>query len=142
MRTERDFDRRKSFYALRKFRWSNRLYMRGDKFPARDVTNRKLRTLFQNGRVGYAEDFSSNKTDRKAVQLEEDTRQAEETTESQAENEPETVETDSGKATVVVDNDEEFKVEYKGKTFEINRNQIRDDGTLTAGGLKAYEKAE
>lgn len=30
---------------------------------------------------------------------------------------------------------------YRGVTFEIRENQVRDDGTLTSGGQKAYEEA-
>ncbi len=48
---------------------------------------------------------------------------------------------DSDVATVVVDDEDDFQVSYKGVQFEINRNQIREDGTLTAGALKAYKAA-
>lgn len=48
---------------------------------------------------------------------------------------------DSDVATVVVDDGDDFQVVYKGVQFEINRNQIREDGTLTAGALKAYKAA-
>lgn len=48
---------------------------------------------------------------------------------------------DSDVATVVVDEEDNFQVVYKGVQFEINRNQIREDGTLTAGALKAYKAA-
>lgn len=48
---------------------------------------------------------------------------------------------DSDVATVVVDDEDDFQVVYKGVQFEINRNQIREDGTLTAGALKAYKAA-
>lgn len=42
-------------------------------------------------------------------------------------------------AKVVVDTEESFQVEYQGKVREIKRNQLRDDGTLTSGGLKAFK---
>lgn len=48
---------------------------------------------------------------------------------------------DSDVAAVVVDDEDDFQVVYKGVQFEINRNQIREDGTLTAGALKAYKAA-
>lgn len=48
---------------------------------------------------------------------------------------------DSDVATVAVDDGDDFQVVYKGVQFEINRNQIREDGTLTAGALKAYKAA-
>lgn len=137
MRTEREFDRRKIFYALRTFKWSNKLLTRGDRFPSRDVTNRKLLTLFQNGRIGYAEDFRSNKTDRKPVEIED----VEQNDQNPVENQEESTEVESEVAEVVQDDEDAFMVKYKGKTFEINRNQIREDGTLTAGGKKAYDKA-
>ena len=54
----------------------------------------------------------------------------------------ETTDTSSEIATVVVDDGDDFQVEYKGKTFPISRNQLREDGTLTKGGMKAYEQAE
>lgn len=44
-------------------------------------------------------------------------------------------------AKVVVDDGDDFQVEYKGVQFEVARNQVRKDGTLTSGGLKAYNKA-
>lgn len=42
---------------------------------------------------------------------------------------------------VIVDDGDDFQVEYKGVTFPVNRNQVRKDGSLTAGGFKAFEKA-
>ena len=142
MRTERDFDLRKTFYALRTFKWEGRLYNRGDKFPSRDVTKRKLKVMFQNGRVGYSTDFRTNKTDRKQVEIEDS---SDDSVESKAT--PEVADKTEGKAEesetveVVQDDEEAFRVSYKGKTFEVSRNQVRKDGTLTAGGLKAYEQA-
>lgn len=43
---------------------------------------------------------------------------------------------------VVQDDEEAFIVELQGVTFEPLRNQVREDGTLTAGGLKAFEEAK
>lgn len=56
--------------------------------------------------------------------------------------EPEPGDMDSDKAEVVQDDEDAFKVRYKGVIVDINRNQLRDDGTLTAGGIKAYEDAK
>ncbi|WP_106478112.1 hypothetical protein [Phytohalomonas tamaricis] len=56
--------------------------------------------------------------------------------------EPEPGDLDSDKAEVVQDDDEDFKVRYKGVIVDISRNQMREDGTLTAGGIKAYEDAK
>lgn len=143
MRTERDFDLRKTFYALRRFKWNGRIYERGDKFPSRDATKRKLKVLFQNGRVGYSTDFRTNKVGRKQVEIEDS---SDESVESEATSEV-ADQQDEGKSEeaetveVVQDDEEAYRVSYKGKTFEVNRNQVRKDGTLTAGGLKAYEKA-
>lgn len=53
-----------------------------------------------------------------------------------------TEEKEDDKAEVVVDTDESFQVAYKGLQFEVARNQVREDGSLTAGGLKAYKKAK
>ncbi|WP_336273730.1 hypothetical protein [Vreelandella indica] len=44
--------------------------------------------------------------------------------------------------TVVQDDEEAFIVELQGVSFEPLRNQVREDGTLTAGGLKAFEEAK
>lgn len=44
--------------------------------------------------------------------------------------------------TVVQDDDEAFIVEVQGVRFEPSRNQVRDDGTLTPGGVKAFEEAK
>lgn len=44
--------------------------------------------------------------------------------------------------TVVQDDDDHFIVELDGVRFEPNRNQVRDDGTLTAGGKKALADAQ
>lgn len=43
--------------------------------------------------------------------------------------------------TIVQDNEEAFIVEFQGVRFEPLRNQVREDGTLTAGGRKAFEDA-
>lgn len=45
-------------------------------------------------------------------------------------------------ATVVQDDDEAFIVEVQGVRFEPSRNQVREDGTLTPGGVKAFEEAK
>ncbi|HAR08414.1 MAG TPA: hypothetical protein DCR98_08390, partial [Cobetia sp.] len=44
--------------------------------------------------------------------------------------------------TVVQDDEQAFVVELQGVRFEPNRNQVREDGTLTAGGLKAFDEAK
>lgn len=49
---------------------------------------------------------------------------------------------DAGVVTVIQDEGQTYVVEFNGVRFEPNRNQVRDDGTLTAGGLKAYEAAK
>ncbi|MCZ0926456.1 hypothetical protein L0636_00955 [Halomonas janggokensis] len=43
---------------------------------------------------------------------------------------------------VVQDDEEAFIVELQGVSFEPLRNQVREDGTLTAGGLKTFEEAK
>lgn len=49
---------------------------------------------------------------------------------------------DAEAVTVIQDEGQTYVVEFNGVRFEPNRNQVRDDGTLTAGGLKAYEAAK
>lgn len=46
------------------------------------------------------------------------------------------------KVAVIQDDEEAFVVELQGVRFEPLRNQVREDGTLTAGGLKAFEEAK
>jgi len=46
-----------------------------------------------------------------------------------------------GAVTVVQDDDEDFVVELDGVWFRPMRNQVRDDGTLTSGGRRAFESA-
>lgn len=46
------------------------------------------------------------------------------------------------KVVVIQDDDEAFIVELQGVRFEPLRNQVREDGTLTAGGLKTFEEAK
>lgn len=70
MRVERSFDPKKEFYAKRTFKMQGRDFKRGDKFPSRDMSNKTLLKLFQNGFIGYAEDFRDNKTSIKEVNIE------------------------------------------------------------------------
>ena len=44
--------------------------------------------------------------------------------------------------TVIQDDEKDYVVELDGIRFTPNRNQVRDDGTLTAGGVKIYETAK
>ncbi len=69
MRTAREFDPSKKLYAKKSIKYSGRLYNRGDEFPSRDVTNKKLLKLFQNGFLGHSEDFRDNKSTIKEVEL-------------------------------------------------------------------------
>ncbi|MCY1562899.1 hypothetical protein D9M68_1003610 [compost metagenome] len=47
-----------------------------------------------------------------------------------------------GVVTVIQDDEAAYIVELNGIRFEPNRNQVRADGTLTAGGVKIYEAAK
>lgn len=70
MREERAYDPKKDFYAKRSFKYAGKDYIRGVEFPSRDITNKQLLKLFQNGFVGYSEDFRDNKESMKEVQIE------------------------------------------------------------------------
>lgn len=70
MRTEKMYDPKADFYALKEFKFGGRDYSRGNGFPSRDITNRKLLQLFQNGFIGYESDFKTNKTNMKEVEVE------------------------------------------------------------------------
>ena len=48
---------------------------------------------------------------------------------------------DADEVKIVVDNEDDFQVEYKGVQFSISRNQLRKDGSLTSGGMRAYKEA-
>lgn len=50
--------------------------------------------------------------------------------------------TDNERVRVIHDDAERFVVELNGVQFEPNRNQVREDGTLTAGGRKVYASAQ
>lgn len=68
MRTEKMYDPKQDFYALKSFKYSGRDYKRGDAFPSRDISNKNLLKFFQNGFVGYSSDFKYNKTSMKEVE--------------------------------------------------------------------------
>lgn len=47
-----------------------------------------------------------------------------------------------GVVTVIQDDADSFIVELDGIQFSPNRNSVRKDGTLTSGGVKAFEEAK
>ncbi len=126
MRTAKMFNPKETFYVLKKFKYSGRDYVRGNECPSRDITHKQLLKLFHNGFVGYESDFRPNNTQLKEAEIQKEEPKKEESV-------------DANTATIVEDSEESFKVEFQGKVREINRNQIREDGTLTAGGLKAFK---
>lgn len=69
MRTAREFHPSEKLYVKKSIKYSGRLYNRGDEFPTRDITNKKLLKLFQNGFIGHSEDFRDNKEAIKEVDL-------------------------------------------------------------------------
>lgn len=85
MRTAREFHPSEKLYAKKSIKYSGRLYNRGDEFPSRDVTNKKLLKLFQNGFLGHSEDFRDNKASIKEVTIESE---PEVTTEQSVQEEP------------------------------------------------------
>lgn len=44
--------------------------------------------------------------------------------------------------TIVQDDEKDYVVELEGIRFTPNRNQVREDGTLTPGGVKLFEEAK
>lgn len=44
--------------------------------------------------------------------------------------------------TIVQDDEKDYVVELEGVRFTPNRNQVREDGTLTPGGVKLFEEAK
>lgn len=48
----------------------------------------------------------------------------------------------AGVVTIVQDDEKDYVVELEGVRFTPNRNQVREDGTLTAGGVKLFEEAK
>jgi|AntRauTorckE6833_2_1112554.scaffolds.fasta_scaffold03624_6 hypothetical protein len=71
MRNEKMYDPKQKFYALKTFKLAGRDLKRGDEFPSRDLSNRKLLQFFQNGFIGYSTDFKTNKVSMKDVELQE-----------------------------------------------------------------------
>lgn len=45
-------------------------------------------------------------------------------------------------AAIIQDDDEAFVVELEGVQFEPQRNQVRDDNSLTSGGIAAFNEAK
>lgn len=143
-RNLRFMDYRKPFYAAKNFKKDSKPYERGDLFDKRDVTNRILARLFQTGYVIHAQDFSSEERVRYGID-DGTVEQTEEKSEPVVENDEQEDKKDADYnpevATVVKDDEDNFVVNYQGVEFPINRNQIREDGTLTPGGLKAFKAA-
>jgi hypothetical protein len=134
------YDPKAQFHALRSFKCGGVNYKRGDKFDIGEISARHRVIFFQQSIIGYASDFTYNKSSVKEVEIEKEA-PAEPAKEEALVEETPTESSDSDVATVVVDDEDDFQVVYKGVQFEINRNQIREDGTLTAGALKSYKAA-
>lgn len=129
-RSLRFMDHNKPFYAAKNFKKDSKRYERGHLFDKRDVTNRILARLFQTGYIIHGNDFSKEEQERFGIVSVEVEQPAEETNKEV-----------SDKATVIKDDEDAFIVSYQGVEFEVSRNQVRDDGTLTPGGMKAFKQA-
>lgn len=106
------------------------IYQAGDEVPDQDsMTDHYINKMFRHNIF---------KDSKETVEAKSET--VEDVTEDTSEAEPGSVDSDIAK--VVQDSDDDFKVEYKGIVIDIARNQMREDGTLTSGAIKTYNKAK
>lgn len=126
------YDSSKQVVFGRKTLYNGKTYYRGDSVPLIEKASKSfIEKLLRLGTFIYSENLKKQEQSVKPTQEE---------TPSESSTEEST--SDQSVAKIVEDTEESFKVEYKGKIFDVSRNQLRDDGTLTKGGLKAYEEAE
>ena len=126
-----------TLYFKKSVRLLGQDYSKGDIYPE-GISEKLTKKLFQAGTIAHEESFRYNKNLLKGSNLENKNREAaEEVSREEKEGQPVSEE---DRAVIVEDTDESFKVKYKGVVKEIKRNQIREDGTLTAGGLKNFEE--
>lgn len=112
----------------RHVRYNGKQYKYGDDIPDVDkLDHRYIEKMYRNGVFIHPRNASTVSVKEEPVKTE-DFKQEEPVTER-----------DEDVAKVVVDTDESFQVEYQGKVREIKRNQLREDGSLTSGGLKAFK---
>ena len=134
MRHMKFYDSTSETYALKEFLFDGVVYQRGDSFDVSDLPKLTLERLFGLWYIGHEDDVKKRTTTLVGLfkePLEDTTENSDEDTE-ETDLEDETVE-------IVEDTEESFKVMYKGQVRELKRNQVRGDGTLTKGGLKAFQ---
>lgn len=106
------------------------IYQAGDEVPDQDsMTDHYIKKMFRHNIFKDSKETAEVKSDT-----------VEEPKENTSKAEPGSVDSDVAK--VVQDNDDDFKVEYKGVIIDIARNQMREDGTLTSGAIKTYNKVK
>lgn len=124
MRTR--FDPSKTFKVTKYFVEGGRKFEVGDIYEPRFKSSKRSFRHWVARRIDYADAEATQDVQHKEeVKVEGETQ--EETTQDIAQ--------------VIVDDGDDFQVIYKGVQFPIKRNQLREDGTLTNGGLKAFKEA-
>lgn len=145
--SERLYDPQKPLYFSGKTRFAGRDYQKGDEAPVKDMSQRTVLKFFRTGlfvhSVREVKGVVTEGTQESEQVSEELSAQDSSEERSEAPVVEEKVEVVAGEvgsdlAAVVEDTEESFKVKYKGEVREIKRNQIRDSGELTTGGLKAF----
>lgn len=134
MRHMKFYDSASETYALKEFLFDGVTYQRGDSFDVSELPKLTLERLFGLWYIGHEDDVKKRTTTLEGLFKEPLTDTAENSDEDTEDTglENETVE-------IVEDTEESFKVKYKGQVRELKRNQVREDGTLTKGGLKAFQ---
>ena len=140
MRHIKFFDKDKETYALKDFLHDGHQYSKGDLFDSSNLPKRQLERLFGLWFIGHQEDSEKRLTRLSGLYTGATTILPETTPEPELEGE---VESEDEELTedlveIVEDTPESFKVKYKDQVRELKRNQVREDGTLTKGGLKAF----
>lgn len=130
----RHFDPSKTFKVVKHFTELGRKFRPGEIYKPRFKASRRV--MIRHFITGRIVEIDNEQPKKEEVQKE----VVEKVDEGFAQDTQETQDTDN-EVKVVVDDGEDFQVEYKGVQFGIARNQLRKDGTLTSGGMKAYQKA-
>ena len=134
MRHMKFYDSSKDTYALKEFLYDGEIVHKGDLFDASKLSKLQLERFFGLWYIGHKED-----SEKRLTRLEGLYEAPLDTLEGDSEDTEETPTEDSDVVEIVEDTEESFKVRYKGQVKELKRNQVREDGTLTKGGLKAFE---
>lgn len=128
------FDPSKTFKVVKYFVDGGRKFEVGDVYKPRFKSSKRAFRHWVARRIVDAESVDETKPVETVQSVTQDVPQQ---TEKKVDGDYQEIQT----AQVVVDDGEDFQVKYQGVQFPIKRNQLREDGTLTSGGLKAYKNS-